>query len=51
MQLALGCHDGQLVLQVVADQVTDTLKQHVFGSYLAVTGRSGLTDVSRSQRV
>lgn len=34
MELALRRHDGQLVLQVVRDEVADALEEHVFGSDL-----------------
>lgn len=34
VQLALGRDDGQLVAEVVVDQVTDALKEHVFGADL-----------------
>lgn len=34
VQLALGCDDGQLVAEVVVDQVTDALKEHIFGADL-----------------
>lgn len=34
MQLAFGGHDGLPVLQVVVDQMADTLKEHVLGPHL-----------------
>lgn len=41
MQLALCCHDGLLVLPVVADEVADALKQHILGPHLG-PGHSGV---------
>lgn len=34
VQLALRSHDGQPVLQVVADQVTDAIEQDVLRTHL-----------------
>lgn len=36
MKFTFRCYNGQLVAQVIVDQVTDAVKQHVFSTYLTI---------------
>lgn len=49
VELALRCHDGQLVLQVVADEVADAVEQHVFGPDLRVQTHQPLGTLTLAQ--
>lgn len=49
MELALCRHDGQLVLQVVRDEVADALKEHVFGSDLCGVQRETRTALEHTR--
>lgn len=51
MKLTLSCYNGQLVAQVIVDQVTDALKQHVFSAYLKITKKQNKNLIFSSLKI